>query len=59
MRYIITKKGEDVTLDCTDGDEKAEVNWAKHGGEYEIFSSINLFTLIQRMMYLIVAIPCH
>ena len=37
MRYIITKKGEDVTLDCTDGDEKAEVNWAKHGGEYENF----------------------
>ena len=59
MRYIITKKGEDVTLDCTDGDEKGEVNWAKHGGEYENFLIHESINLIQKMMFLTVAIPCH
>ena len=61
MMYIITKKGEDVTLDCTDVDEKAEVNWSKHGGEsiFSIKFENKIHFLIQMMIFLIVATPCH
>ena len=40
-KYMITKHGRNVTLDCTDldGEEGEDANWTRVGGEYIIYST--------------------
>ena len=52
VKYVVTKQGGNITLDCTDFEEE-EVSWTRLGGGYDMFKVLlpSLFSFFVQIFH--------